>query len=85
MDLHGGKYKLGSHKSVRILKIKSKAQLFAVTDLADEIIEKAKLKPYSDVQSAVDDAVKYVKEKGKEPKVIVITSRNFTVPLVLKK
>jgi len=85
MEFIGGKYKLGSHKSVRILKIRSKADIFAVTDLDDETIKKAKLKPYSDIQSAVDDAIIKIKGKGKEPEIIVIPSGNFTVPIVTKK
>jgi nickel-dependent lactate racemase len=78
LDLHGGEYKLGSHKSYRILKIKSKAHIFAVTGLDDETVEKSKMKPYSDIQSAIDDAVKIVKE----PRIIVIPSGNLTVPFI---
>lgn len=77
LELVGGEYKLGSHKSVRILNIKSRFEVFAVTDLDDDIIRKAKFKPYSDIQTAIDDAVKLVKE----PSIIVIPSGNLTVPL----
>lgn len=82
IELLGGKYKLGSHKSVRILNIKSKAQIFAVTDLEDKIIEMAKLKPYSNIQSAIDDAVKFIKARGRQPRTIVMPSGNLTVPLI---
>lgn len=82
MKMIGGKYKLGSHKAVRILKIKSKAELFAVTDLDNNTIEKAKMKPYRDVQKAVDDAVELIKSKGKEPKIIIIPDGSHTVPLL---
>ena len=82
LELLGGKYKLGSHKSVRILNIKSKAQIFAVTDLENKIVEMAKLKPYSNIQSAVDDAIELIKSKGREPRIVVMPSGNLTVPLI---
>ena len=44
LDLHNGEYKLGSHKSFRILKIRANADVFAVTDLDNKTIEKAKFK-----------------------------------------
>lgn len=82
LDILGGKYKLGSHKSVRILNIRSKVQIFAVTDLKDETIETAKMKPYHNLQSAIDDAVKIIKKKGKQPKIVVMPLGNLTVPLL---
>lgn len=78
----GGKYKLESHKAFRILKIKSKAKLFAVTDLDDEIIKKAKIKPYANIQKALDDAIKLIRSKGKEPRILVIPDGSHTVPLI---
>jgi len=82
--LHNGKYKLGSHKSFRILKITAIADVFAVTDLDNETIEKAKFKPYSNIQSAINDAVKIIKESGKEPNIIIIPFGNLTVPSIFK-
>jgi len=82
MEILGGKYKLESHKAVRILKIKSKVELFAVTDLDEKIIKKAKMKPYKDIQKAVDDAIEIVKSKGKKPKIIIIPDGSHTVPLL---
>ena len=82
MDLLGGKYRLESHKAVRILKIKSKAELFAVTNLDYKTIEKAKMKPYSDIQKAVDDAIDLIKSKGKEPKIYIMPDGSHTVPLI---
>ena len=82
MGLLGGRYKLESHKSVRMLKIKSKAELFAVTDLDDETIEKVKMKPYKNIQKALDDAIELVKSKGKKPRIIIIPDGSHTVPLL---
>jgi nickel-dependent lactate racemase len=85
MNLIGGEYKLGSHKAIRILKIKSKAKIFAVTDLDDQIIEKSKMKPYKNIQKALDDAIEFIKTKGKKPKVIIIPDGSHTVPMVEEK
>lgn len=78
----GGKYKLESHKAVRILKIKSKAELFAVTDLDNETIKKTKMKPYKNIQTALDDAIKLIRSKGKEPRIIIIPDGSHTVPMI---
>ncbi len=82
LDLHDGKYKLGIHKSIRILKIVSRAQLFAVTSLKNSTIEKAKMKPYNSIQNAIDDAVKIIKTRGDKPRVVLMPSGNLTVPLI---
>jgi nickel-dependent lactate racemase len=82
LELLGGKYKLGSHKSVRILNILSKANIFAVTELEDKFIEMAKMKPYSNIQSAVDDAIELISSKGKKPRIIIMPCGNLTVPII---
>jgi len=82
MDLIGGKYKLESHKSIRILNIKSKSHIFAVTDLNENIIEKSKMKPYKTIQTAVDEAIDLVKEAGKKPKIIIIPDGSHTIPYI---
>jgi hypothetical protein len=56
--------------------------MWAVTDLDDKIIKKSQLKPYSTIQSAIDDAVKFIKDKGKKPKIIVMPFGSLTVPLI---
>jgi len=83
LKLLDGKYKLGSHKSYRILKIKSKAHLFAVTDLDNKIIEKAKFKPFSDIQTAIDEAVDLIKSKNKTPRIIIMPFGNLTIPKII--
>lgn len=82
MKILDGKYKLGSHKAVRILKIKSKAELFAVTGLDNKTVETAQFKPFNDIQTAVDQAIKLVKSKGKKPNVIIMPYGNLTVPIL---
>lgn len=81
LDILGEEYKLGYHKAAKMAQIGIRAQMWAVTDLDDEIIKKSQLKPYSDVQTAIDDAVKLIKSKGKKPRVILMPSGSLTVPL----
>ncbi len=56
--------------------------MMAVTDLKDEIVKKAMMKPYRSIQSALDDALKEVKKNGKQPKIIVMPSGSLTVPSI---
>ena len=76
------KYKLGFHKAAKMAQIGLRAQMWAVTDLDDSTIKKALLKPCSDIQSAIDDAVEEIKKKGKDVKIIVMPQGSLTVPLV---
>lgn len=85
MDLIGNNYKLESHKSIRILNIKSKSHIFAVTDLSESIIKKSKMKPYNSIKTAVDEAIDIIKEKGKKPKIIIIPDGSHTIPYINKK
>jgi nickel-dependent lactate racemase len=75
-------YKLGYHKAAKMAQIGSHAQMWAVTDLDDSIIHKAMLKPYKSIQMAVDDAVKTLREKGEEPRVVVMPFGSLTVPMI---
>ena len=81
LDILGSEYKLGYHKAAKMAQIGIRAQMWAVTDLDDEIIKKSQLKPYSDIQFAVDDAVEIIKKKGKQPRIVVMPSGSLTVPL----
>jgi nickel-dependent lactate racemase len=76
------KYKLGYHKAAKMAQIGNWAKMWAVTDLEDKIVKKTLMKPYSSIQSALDDAVKLIKAKGKEPRVIIMPSGSLTIPLV---
>ncbi len=84
-DKLGNDYKLGYHKAARIAKIRTKAQIWAVTDLDDEIIKKVMMKPYASIQSAMNDAIKTIKARGKQPKIIIMPSGNLTIPSVKKE
>ncbi len=82
LDILGEEYKLGYHKAAKMAQIGIRAEMWAVTDLDDETIKKSQLKPYSNIQFAIDDAVELIKKKGKQPKTIVMPSGSLTVPLI---
>jgi nickel-dependent lactate racemase len=82
LDILGDEYKLGYHKAAKMAQIGIRAQMWAVTDLDEVTIKKAQLKPYSDIQTAIDDAVKTIKSKGKQPNTIVMPAGSLTVPYI---
>jgi len=82
LDILGDEYKLGYHKAAKMAQIGIRAEMWAVTDLDDTIVKKAQLKPYSDIQTAIDDAVKLIKSKGKKPRAIVMPFGSLTIPLI---
>ena len=73
-------YKLGDHKAARIMRMRAYADLLAVTDLDDDVVQRSKMKPYHDVQKALDDAVKHIRSQDKEPRILVIPNGGMTVP-----
>jgi nickel-dependent lactate racemase len=81
LDILDEDYKLGYHKAAKMAQIGIRAQMWAVTDLDNEIVKKSQLKPYSDLQTAIDDAVNIIKSNGKKPRAIVMPSGSLTVPL----
>jgi len=76
----GAEYKLGYHKAAKMAQIGTRAEMWAVTDLDDPIIKKAQLKPYQEIQKAFDDAIKTIKQKGKQPQIIVMPYGSLTIP-----
>jgi nickel-dependent lactate racemase len=83
-DIIGDEYKLGYHKAAKMAQIGIRAEMWAVTDLDDKIVKKAMLKPYPDIQSAVDDAIRTVKSKGRQLRTVVMPYGSLTIPYVKK-
>jgi nickel-dependent lactate racemase len=72
-------YKLGYHKAAKIVEAAMKGTLCAVTDLEDQIIEKAFMRPYGSVQEAVDAALV---AKGDDAAVLFLMDGSVTVPML---
>ena len=75
-------YRLGYHKAAKMAQIGNYAEMWAVTDLEDNVVKKTLMKPYSNIQSAVDDAVKTIKTRGKVPRIVIMPSGSLTIPIV---
>ena len=74
-------YVLGYHKAAKMAEIGLWAQMWAVTDVAPEVISKLFITPFSDLQTALDKALE---EKGKTASVLFLMDGGLTVPLVRK-
>lgn len=72
-------YKLGAHKAKRIAELVSQVSFRAVTKLPDRELEKIFVKPYHNVQKAIDDALI---QKGKNAKISFLLDGATTVPVV---
>jgi len=72
-------YKLGAHKAKRIAELASRAEFWAVTDLPDEKTKKMFIKPYHNIQQAIDDAIA---SKGNRATISFLPDGATTVPVV---
>lgn len=72
-------YVLGYHKAAKMAEIGLWAQMWAVTDVAPDVIGKLFITPFSDLQTAIDKALE---EKGTDASVLFLMDGGLTVPLV---
>ena len=70
-------FQLGGHKAAAIAKTLAKAQIWLYSDLADEVVKGAFLRPIHDVQAALDEALR---QAGPDAKVIVMPYSGSTLP-----
>ena len=72
-------FKLGYHKAAKMAEINTIAQVWGVTDLADDDLRNIFITPFNSVQEAVNAAIE---EKGKDAKVLFLMDGSITVPLL---
>ncbi len=72
-------YVLGYHKASKMAEIGLWAQMWGVTDVEPEVISKLFIKPFGDLQTAIDQALE---EKGKNSSVLFLMDGGLTVPLI---
>lgn len=70
-------YKLGYHKAGKMAEIGMKAEMWAVTPLDENLITKAKMRPFNSVSAAIDEALK---QKGSSAKITFIMDGGLTIP-----
>lgn len=72
------KYVLGYHKAASMAEIMTRMQIWGVTDLEDEVLEKIFITPKAGIQEALDEALAL----KPDAKVIVLPEGSITVPKV---
>ena len=72
-------YRLGYHKAAKIAELQTWAEIWAVTSMSKDILEKIRIKPFTNLQDAIDSAIKL---KGKDSKVIILDNAAMIVPKV---
>ncbi|WP_406671495.1 nickel-dependent lactate racemase [Methanolobus sp. ZRKC4] len=75
-------YKLGYHKAAKMAQIGIYAEMWAVSDLDEDTLRRAKLEPYKNIQETFDRAVEEIKSQGKEPYAVILPQGSLTVPLL---
>jgi nickel-dependent lactate racemase len=73
------KFVVGYHKAAKMAEVGLYAQTWAVTDLDPKLLESIFIRPFSSLQTALDEARK---EKGKDAKVLVLLDGSLTIPYV---
>ncbi|MBR8461866.1 nickel-dependent lactate racemase [Campylobacter sp. faydin G-105] len=72
-------FHLGYHKAAKMAEISLWAKTWAVTDLSDDEMKAVHLKPYHDLQIALDDALA---DRGADASIIILPFGSMTVPKV---
>jgi len=72
-----GEYKLGWHKAAKMAEIALWAEVWAVTDLAPDVLKKISIRPFSSLQVALDAALE---SKGPEARALFLMDGSLTVP-----
>ncbi len=70
-------YKLGYHKSSKLAELMMGSEVWVVSDLSDADIDNIFMKPFNDVQAAINAALKL---KGSAAKVLLVQDACVTVP-----
>jgi len=70
-------YELGYHKAAKMAELATWAEIWGVTGLEDKDMECAFIKPFPDVQQAIDRALE---RKGEKAKILFLMDGSLTVP-----
>ncbi len=75
-------YKLGYHKSAKIIGILQTSQIWALTNLNPDELESIFIKPFDSIQDAFDSAIH---EKGEDVKILFLIHGSITIPVIEEK
>lgn len=70
---------LGGHKAAAIAMVLERARIFLVSELEPDFVKSVFLEPYSDIETAVSEAIKI---KGPDAKILVMPYGGSTLPRV---
>ncbi len=72
-------YRLGDHNAVNLLALTKQAQVWAITEIEDRILQNAGITTYHSLQEAIEEAII---RKGRHVKILVLMNGTLTVPIV---
>lgn len=72
-------FELGGHKAAAIALVEKKADIFMVSEMGDELVEKLYMKPFSDMNDALKAAFD---RSGKDAKVLLMPYGGSTLPVL---
>ncbi len=70
-------FQLGGHKAAAIAMVRKNAEIFLVSEMEPELVEKVFMEPYDTVQDAFDAAMEH---QGKDATVIIMPYGGSTLP-----
>lgn len=70
-------FKLGGHKAAAIAIVLEKCEIYLVSEMDDDLVRKAFMKPYKSMQEALDDAVSVL---GEDSTIAVMPFGGSTLP-----
>lgn len=79
LDNISKEYRVGYHKAAKLAEIALWAEMWAVTDLDDELLKSVYMKSYHDLQQALDDALA---QKKSDAKILFMMNGSITVPMI---
>lgn len=82
LDRIKGTYKLGYHKAGKMAELFQWANVFAFTELEDDLLRRIFIQPSHSLQNTIDNAVEAI---GKEAKVLFLMDGCVTVPVICTK
>lgn len=72
-------FELGGHKAAAIALVEKKAKVFMVTDMSEEMVLRLYMKPFKEVNEALDEAFK---ELGNKASVLLMPFGGSTLPVL---
>ncbi len=71
-------FELGGHKSAALALVEKKCNIYLVTDMEDDLVRKANMTPFHNLQEAVDAAFA---KMGKDASCYIIPDGGSTLPM----